>query len=236
MAIALVVSGGFNLNQNGGTSTGIDTTGADLIVLAVAHDGGVTPTTAHISDSRGLTWSQLTSYKTANEGVRFFYVQNANGGTGHTFTVTLNNSFAGIGVAAFSGTQVSSVFDAENGATSSGTTQVITGSVTPAADGSLVIAAFASISTAGSASATNLSMLTEVNLVGGQSYACAVAYEIQTTATARSETFNTGTAADLASAIAVFKATTGGGGGGSTGRLLGGNLFNGGALVGRLIQ
>jgi hypothetical protein len=204
MSVVLRGHNGFNLTQNGGTTgSDIDTSLADFVVMAFAADGGVTPTTAAISDSQGgRTWNQGTAYKTANQTMRLFWSVGA-GVANHRFTVTLNNSFPGLCIASFSGIDQTTPFDVENGAATSGGS-VATGNVTPSADNYLVFAAMGSVASGGGAAQSVLTHLDEVDLVGGASYACISSYEIQTTATTRSESF-TGGAGDVAVTIAAFK-------------------------------
>lgn len=228
-ATIALISGGHGCFGGGGVdggtaSSALNTTGADLIVIAVSYYGMVTaPTTGAIGDSRSESWTALTNYQAASAGMRLFYAQNATGGSGHTFTVSLTGGYPGFCVAAFSGTHTSSVFDAQNGSNVAitGGSQLDTGSVTPAANNELVIAGYSSISTGTAASASNMTMLDEIGLDNGVSFAAAVSYEIQTTATARNELFTTDVPADQAGAIAAFKSAAGGGGGATaTGGLL----------------
>lgn len=113
------------------TTSGIDTSSAKLIVIAVLWFTG-TPT---VSDSKGNTWTALTTVASGSSGgtqyfARLYYCINPTVGTGHTFSATAN--FTVIDVRAFSCT-ATPVFDVE--ATGAGSTSAATfqpSTITPA--------------------------------------------------------------------------------------------------------
>lgn len=221
MAFSRITHAGGNLGANGGTFSngggGMNTTGADLIILAVSFYVGNTPDTSNVSDNNGLTWNQRTARVTADTSVRFFYAYGAGSGrSGHTFSVSKVSSFMSVYVVALSGALTSgNPADQENGGIGGNTsTTVSTGSITPTEGNEYVIAAVASTATGDSMSSTNMSLLGQVNYNPGAAYAIAVADEIQTSATARSETFNWTGAYYSAGAIDSFKSAAGGGGAG----------------------
>lgn len=182
MAISIVVTQAFQFGGSGGTSTGINTTGADLIVVALEYRKA---SGSNLSDSKGNVWTALTDYQEAssNSAVRMYYCSNPTVGSGHTFTTT--STFSGIGVVAVSGSRTAtSPFDQQNGSTGGTSSNPQgPGSITPSVNGCLVVTGFYQATT-GSAP----SLPSGYNLVGTWPTATAflggVAYVIQTTATA----------------------------------------------------
>jgi hypothetical protein len=187
-----------------GTTSAIDTTGADLLVAVVSD--GASPS---ISDSKGNTWIGLTEQNqfTINYG-RLFYCQGGTVGSGHTFTGS-----GSISVLAFSGS-ASSPFDVENGTAASG--QFINpGSITPSQANDILIAA---VTTHTQATLISLAIDQGYTLgsiiqgAGGGPRGAALAYFIQTTAAAKNPQFNwTGSPTFITGEAAAFKTASGGG-------------------------
>ncbi len=191
-------------NQTGsGTSPAIDTTGANLIVISVTDDTGTNTGTP--TDSKSNTWTHLTFNTNGGVSTQLWYSLNPTVGSGHTFASANNNLFGSITVAAFSGAAASSPFDVENGSNTASASSLQTGSVTPSQDNSLVIYSTGDAWT-GTLTA-NIGTVTDFGgLIGGNSFANGMAYQIQTTATAVNPTFSwTGGAARAEASIAVFK-------------------------------
>lgn len=114
------------------TSSAVDTTGAALLVGVSAYytagGGSVVP-----SDSKSNVWTFLTPRGSNASGtVRICYCLAPTVGTGHTFTITSGNAFAGGVFAAFSAT---GPLDINNGASG-----LQPGSATPVNAGELIIA------------------------------------------------------------------------------------------------
>jgi len=121
------------------TTAGINTTGATLLVVAVANLFGNSPS---FTDSNSNTWSALTPRDTGSGcRVTLYYVANPTVGAGHTFSVNVGggSQFPAITVVAWAGNAASGP-ETENGATASATT-IATGSVTPALTNGLIVAA-----------------------------------------------------------------------------------------------
>jgi len=197
-------------NSNAIATSAIDTTGAKLIVIAVAHEApsAVTPT-----DSKGNTWTLRSDHKSTNVGVYFYECVNPTVGTGHTFTLTSFGDFPGIGVAAYSSTGTPQ-FDKETGATQTSGTSLATGSITPAANDQVVLAL---ASTYNSVTMTASSPFSSDNFINLQtaafSYGIDLAEDNQTTATARNCTWTLGGSSQAAAAIATWGEAGAGGGG-----------------------
>lgn len=112
------------------TTTAVTTTSGNLLVAVVTCFGnhiGATP----VSDSKGNTWVQaLASVGTTNGFAAMYYVANATGGAGHTFTFTPTaNDFNAITVFEISGAALSSVLGSTASAVT-GTTPHTAGPIT----------------------------------------------------------------------------------------------------------
>src|SRR5216684_1966690 len=116
------------------TTTAIDTTGANLIVLLTVDNANHTPT-----DSKSNTWTGLTVKAVNTVNTRLWYSLGPTVGSGHTFTLTGVSSLPCIAAAAYSGAKTSSAFDVENGSNPGSGTSIQPGNVTPSQDGELVI-------------------------------------------------------------------------------------------------
>lgn len=191
------------------TTSAIDTTGADLIVLAI----GSNASALTVSDSKGNTWTALTNHNAAGPpsiGSRLYYCVNPTVGSGHTFTVS--HSYGAISATAYSGVGTSP-FDQQNGATSVPLVSALaTGSITPTENGELVIASLGVGKTASSiAIDSSYSIDTYVNPVSGVAYGVAIASLIQTTAGATNPSWSWGGGtSEAAASIASFKVAAGG--------------------------
>lgn len=133
MAWSLVTSTSALSSDNVSVATsGIDTSGANLLVVAKFWEWSSANQDSNFSDSKSNTWQTLTEYRESGTGIacRVVYVINPTVGSGHTFSYSTGGEqiFPGIAAMAFSGT-ASLFFDAENGATAAGTTTLQTGSV-----------------------------------------------------------------------------------------------------------
>lgn len=130
------------LGINGGTSSSIDTSGADTIFFTVGNIGGAG---VAVSDSNSNTWTLVKAQDNGNGLYSTIYrsATPATVGTGHTFTATLTNGQVSIGVSAWTGGATSSIDDQTNGQGGIFTATSLPGPITPTQDGTLVIAAAA---------------------------------------------------------------------------------------------
>lgn len=190
------------------TTDAIDTTGANFIVLAIAIDAGATPT---ISDSKGNTWVALSSSSQTVKTILYYSV-NPTVGTGHTFSNTAAGNYCAIAVQAFSRIRTASPFAEQNGATSTGTTTISTGAVSPVFNDALIVTA-AGFNAAG----LNLTIDSGFTVTGdeefgsGNNYGIAMAYLIQSTAASVNPTWTRGTGTGaMSTRIATFKPVAGG--------------------------
>jgi len=190
---------------NGGTTSGIDTSGASLLVVAIT-TFSVTPSAGELSDSKGNTYTKRTTYSSSSRRVTIFYCTNPTVGSGHTFTYASTNSFSLSLFSAFSGANTSAPYDQENG--DNGNTGQ-PGSVTPSEDNELVFTAIAT--DVGSGTPTIDSGFTVIDSapnVGGSYIGGGIAYKIQTTAAAVSPAWTWTSSSQLPTSIATFKAAT----------------------------
>lgn len=190
MTYALVAhTVGFSTTSNGFTSSSINTTGADLLIVGLSEGGGVNNGT--IFDSKGNSWGKLTQAINNGKSSELWFAWNPIVGTGHTFSVTGTTDFPALCVAAFSGSQTtSSPFDVQNSANALSASTLATGSITPGSANELVVTCLQSdgqgLAATISGGFTVLDSTTDASF-GHQS--ASFAYLIQTTATAANPTW-----------------------------------------------
>lgn len=213
MAFSLISHVSVPGSISGGTSSAINTTGANFIAFAVGYYEQGTGT--GVSDSKGNTYTLLTTYASGAFQTKNFiaYCLNPVVGSGHTFTVGGSNIYSYGQVSAFSGAAASSVFDTENGQGVTGSfTTVQPGSVTPASNGSLIVTGLAENESATSFSINaGFTITDQSGNIGGTQIGGGFAYLVQGSATAVNPTWTLNATSTFASAaIAVFKAAAGG--------------------------
>lgn len=177
------------------TSPGIDTTGANLIVIEAAWFSTLTS----VTDNKGNTYTALNSGATggARKG-QLFYCVNPTVGSGHTFTLTAG--FPSICVAAFSGSAASPVDgDVAN-------PNQNPGSVTPSEDNELLVSALCHSD--GTGNAFSGFTVTDDNADSGLSVGSTMTYQIQTTATTVNQSWSPGS--NARASLASFKTAAGG--------------------------
>jgi len=191
---------------NGFTTSAIDTSGADLIVLSIGYYNGIN--TATVSDSKSNTWTALTQrVATNNCAHRLFYCASPTVGTGHTFTLTGNSTFGAMQVQAFSGA-AASPYVSENGATAGSGTSLQTGSLTPAENNALLVsgACIREAANPGDTLSINSSFSISDSQIGvaSQNLGSAMAYKIQEARGAENPTWSWQNTDQVATGIAVF--------------------------------
>lgn len=209
MSIALVVNTKASGNSGGaGPTSAIDTTGATLLVVNVAHE--VASSGVGVTDSKGNTYVALTTYSGVAGKTTIFYCKAPTVGTGHTFTVSGTSAYASMEVSAWSGTDQTANADGDNGGSNSGTT-VQPGSLLPSQNGSLIIFA-GNLSGAGTISGVDsgFTLLDQSPLVGGSADGSFLAYKIQSTAASVNPTASASGSMPMSAAITSFKAASGG--------------------------
>jgi hypothetical protein len=204
MAIALVSNIDAKPGANGGTTGSINTTGANLLIVAVA---AYQAQTATPSDNKSNTWTALTGrVNGTNEiWIRIFYCVNPTVGSGHTVTFSATSSFPVIMFSAFSG---AGAYDKESGGGSSGNvTSIQTGSLTPTENNSLLYTALCTgVTATGYGINSSFSVVDSELGQGAVNMGAACGRKIQTTAGAENPTWSWTTTNSAAVAMAVFKA------------------------------
>jgi hypothetical protein len=186
------------------TTSAINTTGANLIIVTVAQSGAVDP----VSDSNGNTWTQLLASSGSNKST-LLYCFNPTVGVGHTFTAT-GGGFPAIGVQAWSGA-ATSPFDVQN--TNFSTTAVTSlqpGSVTPGSSNELIISGlmWTFDGVTGLSIDSGFTISDQTPHVSGQHFGAGIAYFVQSAAGAIDPTWSWTTASNSVTSIASFKAAS----------------------------
>lgn len=189
----------------GATTAGLNTTGADFLIIGLACDDAFNQTP---SDSKGNTWTQVsTSYTQTNVRVRMWYAPGTSVGTSHTFTATGGGGLVGcIFALALAGVKQSGAFDQINGANGFAST-LATGSITPSENNEICVTVMG-INASGTPISINSSFIetnTEINFGAGDHYGGCMAYLIQTTAAAVNPTWTRTNTNGMAAMICSFK-------------------------------
>lgn len=207
MAISLIV--GNNTGSSNGssvTTSAIDTSGANFIVVSVVH---VFDTGGPLNDNKSNTWTALTDQGAGGFGsMQLFYCASPTVGSGHTFSWS-SGFLPAIGVAAFSGVNTTP-FDVENGTHAFGTT-LQPGTITPNQNNSLVFTGYTARGGSGYSIDGGFTIIgTPIDGNDVSTSGSAIAYLIQTTAAAANPTWTIASGNEQGAAIAAFK--PGGGG------------------------
>jgi hypothetical protein len=196
MAIALVTHQSFAGGASGGTTaSGVDTTGANLILVVVgAYQGSGSGALQSVTDNKSNTYTRRTFLKTSVTGyqIELWECLNPTVGSGHTFTQNTSNGFNSFCVGAFSGVATSSAFGASVTAEiASGTSTQQAGSLTPSANGALFISGLLlNDSMAGTVSINSSLTITDQVAHGANNEGSALAYIVQGTAGALNPTWS----------------------------------------------
>lgn len=191
------------LGANGGTSSDINTTGANFIVVAAAwyngHDSDIT-----FSDSKGNSYTQLTATSVTDAlSTRLYWYQGTNVGSGHNFTTAGTSIFASIAVIAFNNI-ASSPFDLQSAASSSTASTQQPGSITPSQANTVLISGMGASSSIAVSASINSSFTIQENLVSLIS--AAIAYKILFASTPTNPTWDvTNPTNAIGATIASFK-------------------------------
>lgn len=174
-----VLTGGVN----GGTSSGIDTTGATLLVLVYSYSNAAgTPT---IADSNTNDWTTKTAASNSDLQTNISYAYAKSGGamtlgSGHTFSITDTSGFISGVVLVYDDAGISSSADpflaqaTNNNVISSATSSTLGADLTPAQDCALVVfGCGVNGSNGGSVAAAN-----GFTLAGSQNFIAATSYGI----------------------------------------------------------
>ncbi len=173
------------------TTTGIDTTGATLIVIIY---GGLL--TAVLSDNQSNTnWYRHKDQRPSSGGygVGMFFIVNPTTNASHTFTAAIGSAFPALAVMAFSGSYGG--VELATGTYNASSQTVAPGSITPSSDNALLVTGYSDSATTGTRSINagfTIANQGTGNATGGT---IASAYLIQTSAAASNPTWTTTAAA-----------------------------------------
>lgn len=185
-AITISDSGNAHISQGGnGTSSSINTTGASLLVAYISESTTSNPPT----DSKSNTWTGLTSRVGSFANIsRLWYVANPAVGSGHTFTLSASTP-SGCFVA-FDGVSLSSPFDQENGSDINNDPTSQPGSITPSVNDTVVLTGLGGVTDFPGGSINSGYTITNFEALNlGNFFSSALAYIVQTTATATNPTW-----------------------------------------------
>ena len=187
------------------TTSAIDTTGANLIVLYYsAALGG--PFTASDSKSNSYTATATNSDASCFGGMYFIYGPTV--GSGHTFSIGNGTAIVGtLGVQAYNNTVGSTVDQNNVGDNGAGATTVQPGSVTPSSNNEVLITGLCNAQAGGTPYTidSGFTIIDQIGFVGGTSFGGGMANLIQTTAAVKNPTWTSGVPAVMSSSIATFK-------------------------------
>lgn len=208
MAIALVSNtiAGSPSPGNSVTTSAIDTTGANLIVLCVGYYSASTDQTP--TDSKSNTWTFIARVTSGDVETAYWYCLNPTVGSGHTASYAHTGVYATISFAAFSGAAASSPLDQTNSATGTATTSLSSGSVTPTESNELVISAIGTTVANTLSVGSGLTILDQLPNVPGDHLGLAVGYFIQSTAAAINPSWSWSTSSNSSAVIASFKSAS----------------------------
>lgn len=189
------------------TTTGFDTTGANLIVVGASTD--TSPAGGTLSDSNGNTWTLAIS-RVYNAATNFcsaiYYCYNPIVGAGHTFTYSGASQFPEISVQAWSGAAPTPL-DQTAWAESTLTTYTYSPAITPSADNELVVThGFETNSPALSVNG-NYTTTDSQAIVGGTYFGGTLAYQVQGLAAATAPLWTNPAGGTSVSTLATFFAS-----------------------------
>jgi len=191
MAFSLIAN-----NAGVDTTSGVDTTGANIIVGCISDDG--TPT---FTDNKSNSWTELTQQGAPN--ISLWYAVNPIVGAGHTFSTL--HAYGAVAMQAFSNTGTLS-FDVENGASTGGATSLATGSVSPSVDDELLVTGIEWGATMSNSSINSSFVKTNaVNASTGVNFGIGMAYIVQSSKGAVNPTWSWTTSGAANTRIATFK-------------------------------
>ena len=197
---------------NSVTTSAISCTGANLLVIYVAD--GQNATTGTMSSSPANTWTSLTDAASSFQNGALWYSKNASVSGSMTFTYASSGGTGSpaIFVECFSSADTSAPFDQQNTGTANPGPTVQPGSITPGVNNELVVTG----STTGDPGASytingcySSNITDQAPIVGGVHYGGALAYCVQTTATATNPTWSGAGSTAVVATIASFKASAG---------------------------
>lgn len=192
-------------DTNGFTSSSLDTSGNNGLVVVLADSDG----SSVITDSKGNTpyataIGQLGGF--ASNFNKIFYFKNPAVGSGHTWTVTCTGKSPSIAVIAFSGLDTSAPLDQTNSASSNFGSSAQPGSVTPGSSGEVVVSGITYQDTANALSIDSGFTISDQIVQSNSAHlGVGLAYSIQTSPAAVNPAWSEAAGQIVAVTIASFK-------------------------------
>lgn len=190
------------------TTTAISTTGATIIAIALADAVSVVP--GDLTDSASNVYVFTPTKAVGSDQITIVLILNPTTSGTHTFTYTQASSFPSIAVACFSGTLGG--LQAWTAGSSSSTTTVQPGILTPRQDNALILSAYTNNVSTGSPTFSIDSSFTKTDQIDGATTptAVALAYLVQSAAAAVNPTWTTTASGNnIASQVVVNLASAG---------------------------
>lgn len=187
-AIAIVqhVAAGDAGTHNAATTASIDSTGATIAIASAAWYAGLGGVIAVSDSNDNMTWTLNTwtglTVQTLSSlySTRLFYAKNLTTSTTHYFRGTGTSTYSSIQVAVFSGVDLTTPFDQENGTVNGAFTTAQPGAVTPTNANSLVVSGITQETNASTLTINGTWAITDqIGEVGGTVSGGALAYNIQ---------------------------------------------------------
>jgi hypothetical protein len=197
---------------NGGTSSAVDTTGADLLLVAVSHYSAGSGLT--VTDSKSNTWTARSTSGDGDSNCTLFECVPSSVGAGHTFTAAGAGIYPALSLQAWAGAHAAPFDQQSDAGSGAGVTSIQAGSVTPSEANELIVAAMANGTDAGTGRSINSSFTIsgQIGFNSGQYFPVAMAYFVQGSAAAINPTWSWSGSTQVDAVIATFKAAAGGGG------------------------
>jgi hypothetical protein len=183
----------------------VDTTGATLLVVVVGQ--WLSATFGTVTDSKGNTWTALTSPFTNPVREAMFYAAAPTVGPSHTVTYSGTGSqYPSMCMAAFAGVRLTAPLDQSvgTGAAGSGTTPITPPSITPTAAKPLLIAGLGFEGTVTWSISAGFTLTDQITWVNNVNFGTALAYLVQGTAATVNPTWTGPGASASAATTASF--------------------------------
>lgn len=197
----------FDIGAAATTGTGVVTgnvnsTGATFLVASVSWFAGTSPT-APIADNKSNTWNHLTTRSIGNWRTRISWCIPTSVGVGHSFSASGFNTGPTVIVSGWTQNHASPA-DQENGAGNASASNLATGSITPTANNSLIIAGLGYNQNVSATIGSGFTLIGSFTNASGWTHG-AMAYLIQSSATAINPTWTATGPNNMVAAIASFK-------------------------------
>lgn len=204
MSVTLIANAAAGGGSTSATTGAVDSTGANLAVVP----GGRLFSSITWSDSKGNTFTALSTYTHSIFGGSLAYCLNLTVGSGHTFTGS--GTQPAVGASLFSGVDA---YDQESGSGGGGSSTRQPGSITPPSDGCLFFTGFTADNNNYWAVDSGFTLAGSIDNSPGTHFSVAWAYKIQTTAAAENPTWTeVGSNNNNIAFMATFTPAAGGGG------------------------